>query len=169
MTPDRDGPQASVLGRITTAGVASAVPLPAGSEPLAITSGPDGALWYAAAGRGGGRLGRVLTAPAGEFALPPGSSSARGIVTGPDGALWFTTQQRIGRLVPGAAMTFGACRARRTSRRSSEEPTTRSGSATATTRPCAGSRRPARSAGSGCRSARASARSPPPPTEPSGS
>jgi len=105
---ERDGPQASILGRITTAGAATAVRVPAGSEPLAIASGPDAALWYAAGGRGGGRIGRVTTAAAGEYPLPRGSSSARGIVTGPDGALWFTTQQRIGQFAPGEGMTFFA-------------------------------------------------------------
>jgi len=105
---ERDGPQASILGRITTAGAATAVRVPAGSEPLAIASGPDAALWYAAGGRGGGRIGRVTTAAAGEYPLPRGSSSARGIVTGPDGGLWFTTQQRIGRFTPGEGMTFFA-------------------------------------------------------------
>lgn len=96
----------SVLGRITTTGETRAVAVPRGSQPLALTPGPDGALWYAAAGTDVARLGRVTPAGVEELLLPAGIDSANGIVTGSDGALWFTNGGRIGRLVPGAAPTF---------------------------------------------------------------
>jgi len=108
---DRDGPQDSVLGQITTGGAATVVGVPEGSVPSAVTIGPDGALWYAAAGEPVGRLGRITPEGLGELVLPRGISAANGIVTAADGALWFTTQQRfgrqrIGRLTPGDPMTF---------------------------------------------------------------
>jgi virginiamycin B lyase len=105
---DGDGPVAGVLGRITTAGAATAVPIPATSKPVSLTNGPDGALWYAATteARDPARLGRVAAEGVTEAQLPAGVRLADGVVTGPDRALWFTAGGRIGRLVPGAAPTF---------------------------------------------------------------
>jgi virginiamycin B lyase len=103
---EQDKRKHSVLGRMTTVGDASAVAVPAGSQPRALTPGPDGALWYAADGTNVGRLGRVTPAGIEELLLPRGAESANGIVTGADGALWFTNGARIGRLVPGAPPTF---------------------------------------------------------------
>jgi virginiamycin B lyase len=97
----------NALGRITTEGAASVVAIPAGSSVLALTAGPDGALWYAGLGRGGGgRLGQVTAAGANEFALPGEPFSANAIVTGPDQALWFTADDRIGRRAPDGVLTF---------------------------------------------------------------
>jgi virginiamycin B lyase len=105
---DLDGPGRvpGILGRLTPAGVASPVAIPAGSAPVSLTTGPDETLWYAAEGTSVGSIGRVGAAGVTEVALPHGSVSAEGIVSGPDGALWFTTERRIGRLVPGGAPTF---------------------------------------------------------------
>jgi virginiamycin B lyase len=107
------------LGRITTAGAASTIALPADSQPTAVTIGPDRALWYAAIGATGaglGRLGRVSADNVSEVPLSVGSDVPRphdeanafvdSIATGSDGALWFTSINLVGRLVPGGKMTF---------------------------------------------------------------
>lgn len=94
-----------LLGRITTAGTASTVVVPADSLPTALTIGPDGALWYSALAARGGQIGRVSTAGVSEVPLTSGDF-ADGIAAGPDGALWFTALTRIGRLVPGGTMSF---------------------------------------------------------------
>ena len=41
---------ANKIGRITTAGVVTQFPLPAGNTPTSITAGPDGNLWFTEAG-----------------------------------------------------------------------------------------------------------------------
>src|SRR5690349_17248812 len=59
-----------------------------GSQPILITSGPDGNLWFTE--QGVNKIGRIT--PAGvitEFPLAA-SSGPSGITTGPDGNLWFT-------------------------------------------------------------------------------
>jgi virginiamycin B lyase len=68
------------------------------SKPVAITAGPDGALWfteYAA-----GQIGRITTDGAiTEFKIPTRQSRPDGIVAGPDGAIWFTEGAgKIGRI-----------------------------------------------------------------------
>ena len=44
------------IGRITTAGVITEFPIAAGEAPSGITSGPDGALWFALAGSSGNMI-----------------------------------------------------------------------------------------------------------------
>ncbi len=57
------------------------------SQPLGITPGPDGALWFT---EGGHRIGRISTnGTIAEFPLPA-DVFLGGITAGPDGALWFT-------------------------------------------------------------------------------
>jgi hypothetical protein len=65
------------------------IPLPAGSVPEGITTGPDGNLWFAEFGSS--KIGHVSTAGAlfPEVTLPV-NSVPESIVTGPDGNLWFT-------------------------------------------------------------------------------
>jgi virginiamycin B lyase len=108
------------IQRISTAGVVTAHPLPAGtgalSAPLKITAGPDGALWFTASQGGNlnfGGIGRITTA--GSFTMYPlpasaGLAGAEDITAGPDGALWFTIgdggQMAIGRVATGGAFTF---------------------------------------------------------------
>lgn len=96
--------QTSALGRITTAGVVSVVPVPAGSSAFGLTTGPDAALWYAGAGADSAKLGRVT--PAGITETAVASDSANGIVTGPDQALWFTATDRIGRRAPDGTLSY---------------------------------------------------------------
>ncbi len=119
------------VGRITTAGVVTefAVPLvppPAGSSAgtvsteavlLAITTGPDGALWFTGVP---GEVGRITTTGVvTKFAvpdIPPPAGSPKGtastpatlsaITVGPDGALWFTgVPGEVGRITTSGMVT----------------------------------------------------------------
>jgi len=76
----------------------------ASSEPQAIVSGPDGALWFTE--NNSAKIGRVTTAGAiAEFLLPE-SQLATSITAGADGALWFTEgSNRIGRITTNGAVT----------------------------------------------------------------
>jgi virginiamycin B lyase len=87
------------LGRITTSGIVTQIPLPGlypEGAPEGITSGPDGALWFTAQlpAPQGGAVGRCTTDGASTFypiaTLPDYPYVYGGIVTGPDGSLWFT-------------------------------------------------------------------------------
>jgi len=72
------------------------LPTPA-SRPSAITTGPDGALWFTEAG---GKIARITTQGIiTEFPIK-GDGILHSITTGPDGALWFTefTSKKIGRI-----------------------------------------------------------------------
>jgi virginiamycin B lyase len=75
-------------------------------QPVNITTGPDGALWFTE--YSGNRIGRITTAgEIDEFPLPQPSSFPYGIVAGPDGALWFTEFKgnRIGRITTAGVIT----------------------------------------------------------------
>ncbi|HJU63892.1 MAG TPA: hypothetical protein VJ864_17770, partial [Candidatus Binatia bacterium] len=82
-------------------------PLPTpGAEPLAITAGPDGNLWFTEFS--GNNIGRITFAGViTEFPLPTANSGPRGITAGSDGNLWFTerTANRIGRITPAGTIT----------------------------------------------------------------
>jgi virginiamycin B lyase len=94
------------------AGSVTQFPLPTLSAyPGSITTGPDGALWFAETGK----IGRMTTSGAlTEFALPSGRTP-NSIRSAPDGTLWFTESSagRIGHLTTGGAITEylvpGAC------------------------------------------------------------
>jgi streptogramin lyase len=71
-------------------GIIGQFPLPAGSDPFAITTGPDGNLWVTEFGAR--KIARVT--PAGGIThFPPAagttSGSPRGIAAGPDGNIWI--------------------------------------------------------------------------------
>ena len=87
---------------MTTSGAFTEYPIPtAGSNPIGITAGPDGALWFTEGG--GNKIGRVTTSGAfTEYPIPTPGSSPQGITAGPDGALWFTeaSGNKIGRINP---------------------------------------------------------------------
>ena len=75
-------------------------PTPA-RHPSAITTGPDGALWFTLVGK----IGRItIQGDITEFPIK-GDSILHSITTGPDGALWFTefTSKKIGRIPTTAA------------------------------------------------------------------
>ena len=103
---------ANKIGRITTAGVVTQFPLPAGNTPTSITTGPDGNLWFTEAGYG--KIGRITTTGViTEFPLTPGSyiySWNESITAGPDGNIWFTEQSaggvnEIGRITTAGVVT----------------------------------------------------------------
>lgn len=78
------------------------------SNPLRITSGPDGNLWFTEPDAQ--KIGRItLSGAVTEYPLAP-DSEPEDITTGPDGNLWFTETvgNAIGRLNPktGAITTF---------------------------------------------------------------
>jgi streptogramin lyase len=76
--------------------------LPAGvSQPLEITAGPDGNLWFT---EQGGGIGRIT--PAGAVTQFPAAADG-GITAGPDGNLWFTENifNSIGRITPAGTAT----------------------------------------------------------------
>ena len=98
----------SKIGRMTLTGKVSEFSLPfhqypagsnptkepAGSaqgEPLAITAGPDGNLWFTEIGHVGSSIGRITTAgKITEFPLPSANTFPSSITAGSDGNLWFT-------------------------------------------------------------------------------
>src|SRR2546428_2644808 len=85
--------------------------------PLAITSGPDGNIWFTEspfAGDSPAQIGRIT--PAGgitQFPILNGNSIPGGITSGPDGNLWFTegsnntgnSSPAIGRITPEGKIT----------------------------------------------------------------
>ena len=76
--------------------------LPSGNQPIAITSGPDGNLWFTE----NAAIGRIT--PTGEITEFPGvepSVSPKAITSGPDGNLWFTEKAAIGRITPSGVFT----------------------------------------------------------------
>jgi virginiamycin B lyase len=63
----------------------------------AITSGPDGALWFTECAKN--QIGRITTdGKVTEFPIPTANGKPLGITSGPDGALWFTESDLIGRI-----------------------------------------------------------------------
>jgi virginiamycin B lyase len=98
------------LGRLAANGSISFFPLPGpantdgfSGEPVGIVSGPDGALWFALAGRG--MIGRMTTSGSvTDFPIPSGGMPGN-IIAGPDGALWFTETGAIGRMTTSGAVT----------------------------------------------------------------
>ena len=94
------------------------IPLVAIVQPLSITTGPDGNLWFTENGAGAiGRMtaaGTLATFTLPQVAAPPGSppgitsvpAQPVGITAGPDGALWFTTENSlIGRITTNGTIT----------------------------------------------------------------
>jgi hypothetical protein len=93
------------IRRVTPSGALTEYPMPTPSLSSAITTGPDGALWFTELTAN--KIGRVTTSGAfTEFPIPtlgpiPGlGSEPDGITTGPGGAVWFTENlgNKIGRI-----------------------------------------------------------------------
>jgi streptogramin lyase len=93
----------SSLPAWAAAGTVTEFPVP-GGDPLSITAGPDGNLWFTA---GTSNIGRITTA--GKITEFPVSSEPFGITAGPDGNLWFTliADNAIGRITPSGSFTSG--------------------------------------------------------------
>ena len=77
---------------------------PSIAGPIGITSGPDGALWFA---NSDSTIGRISTGGVVTNYTGTGISVPRGITSGPDGALWFTNSgnNSIGRISTGGTVT----------------------------------------------------------------
>jgi virginiamycin B lyase len=100
-TESSGSPGGSKIGRMTTAGVVTNEypTTTSGSSPVAIVSGPDGALWFVESDAG--NVGRITTGGTmTEYPIPTAESVPTAIAVGPDGALWFTEcmGNKIGRL-----------------------------------------------------------------------
>src|SRR4051794_1896494 len=83
------------VGRITPAGAISVLRVPGGISPGAITTGPDGNLYFAGSSRGAG-IGRITTGGVITAIAVPASG---GIAAGPDGNIWLTEDGNIAQLV----------------------------------------------------------------------
>jgi streptogramin lyase len=95
------------VGYIPDSGGTTYLTLPAGSEPLGISTGPDGNVWFGEKGK----IGRVTASGTGfgsvsEFPLPAGSSANR-ITSGADGNLWFTDTAgaKVGKITTAGVVT----------------------------------------------------------------
>jgi streptogramin lyase len=110
------GAAALLVGGVAVAGAAPlatvteyAVGLNTGTSPAAITSGPDGNLWFTDAGttKAVGRITPSGTITEFSAGLSPGSA-LRVIATGPDGNLWFAdagATPAIGRITTSGVIT----------------------------------------------------------------
>src|SRR5690242_16724298 len=81
-------------------------PVPAGSGPHGITTGPDGALWFI---EGGGKIARMTTTGAvKEYPIPGSAGLLWALTAGPDGAMWFTglDGHAIGRITTTGAINL---------------------------------------------------------------
>jgi streptogramin lyase len=106
-----DGQQPAI-GEITAAGVTTLHAIPQGTtldpslgvpvNPTAITTGPDGALWFGEFGA----IGRITTSGSyQQFPLPPAAGASGNITAGPDGDIWFTDNAGIGRITTKGTIT----------------------------------------------------------------
>lgn len=100
-------PEANQIGRMTVAGETTLFDLPnAGSRPLRLTVGPDGAVWFTE--ETGDRIGRIDAAGTiTEHTVPTIGGKPTGIATGPDGNLWITltAADKIVRMTPAGVFT----------------------------------------------------------------
>jgi virginiamycin B lyase len=96
-------PDFTSLRRVTPAGAIIAEFTT--DAPRAITSGPDGAMWFTTLP---GSIGRISTNGAITlFPIPTSDSQPSDIISGPDGALWFTESRanKIGRITTNGVIT----------------------------------------------------------------
>jgi uncharacterized protein (TIGR03437 family) len=96
-----EGAYAGTLGKITTSGIITQVPLWPSFMSEAIASGRNGEIWFS--GDSGG-LGSITTAGLSMYYPVPGGAIS-GIAVGPDGNLWLTQYDGIARMTPGLAST----------------------------------------------------------------
>jgi len=97
----------NMIARITPDGSITEFSVPTLNCSLAsgISTGSDGALWFAE--EGSDKIGRITTDGAiTEFTLPKPHSLPRSLTLGADGALWFTERaDRIGRIATDGTIT----------------------------------------------------------------
>lgn len=112
----------SINGTAQSSGAATLTLMPAGppviteysvptipSNPLGITAGPDGTLWFTEFAAN--KIGRITTGATpgiSEYSIPSSMSIPYGIAVGPDHALWFaeSNTNKIGRITTGAMPTI---------------------------------------------------------------
>ncbi len=106
LRPDLEGLESRQLlaAKVTEFPIATA-----NTQPIRITSGPDGNLWFTQNSFANGGVSRITTSGAiTSFPTAVGSQPA-GITTGPDGNLWFTESSfpnpKIGRITTAGAIT----------------------------------------------------------------
>ncbi len=105
-----DSATAPAIGQITIAGAITRFPLPAGSVPGLIVTGPTKTdLWFTDANPSAPAVGHItLAGTIQEFPLSAGSLP-RGITVGADGNLWFANASAsapgIGRITTGGTIT----------------------------------------------------------------
>jgi len=75
-------------------------------DPIMITAGSDGALWFTNADNNS--IGRITTAGVVTNYTGAGINFPQGITAGPDGALWFTNESNgsIGRITTAGVLSF---------------------------------------------------------------
>ncbi len=91
------------IGRWTMDQKFTSYTLPAGSSPTAITSGPDGNLWFTETGK----IAKITTTGTiTEYPLP-GGVTASDITAGGDGNLWFTESgtKKVGKITTAGVVT----------------------------------------------------------------
>ncbi len=103
------------IGRITTSGVVTELPIPSAIGATALVSGGDGNLWFVESAQGGApgtaTIGRMTTSGAvTEFSVDAnclGGGSVAAIAWGSDGNVWISAQTRTGgaicQMTPGGA------------------------------------------------------------------
>jgi len=75
----------------------------ANSQPLSITAGPDGNVWFTEASK----IGRITAGGAiTEYPIPSGDVGSGSIISGPGGNLWFAEgDSKIGEITPAGSIT----------------------------------------------------------------
>jgi streptogramin lyase len=91
------------IQRITPSGEISTFNWPGTAQVTAITTGPDGDVWFTESDNRS-KLDQVD--PSGAITRTSVTGLPKGITTGPDGALWFSDGDQIGRLIPGGRPTY---------------------------------------------------------------
>jgi virginiamycin B lyase len=77
--------------------------LPSGSQPIGITEGSDGNLWFT--DNGTNKVGKTTTSGTiTEYSLSPGSEPG-GIIAGSDKNLWFAETKNIGKITTSGTVT----------------------------------------------------------------
>jgi streptogramin lyase len=91
------------MSAMTPAGIVTTYPLPMGTQPQSIASGPDGRVWFG----GPGLVGAISASGAVDLFPIPANRQIVDMVAGPDGNLWFTEypDNSIGRITPTGVFT----------------------------------------------------------------
>jgi len=114
------GDGSSTIKRLTASGDLRNYHASGDGEIVSMTTGPDGAVWYAKFNPGsgifgvrstGGVIGRMSAAGSPQTFEPPVADVLpSSLIAGPDGALWFTTRagEGIGRMTTSGSFSFAA-------------------------------------------------------------